>query len=387
MRRMEPLPALLLSVVLVLTLLPVRSVVAAPDDAAIPDITGKFKSAAVMDARTGEFLMGHAMHRRLPPASMVKMMTELIVLEQIAEGEIAPQETVTVSAKASRMGGSQVYLKQGERFPVVELLEALAIQSANDAAVALAEHVAGSTEAFVEMMNARAAELGMRDTEFHSPHGLPPGRGQQPDLSSAHDMALLGRQICRFPEALHWAVSNRVPFRGGKFLLTNPNPLVGKLKGLEGIKTGFHSRAGYCLTAACRRKGVRLISVVMGCPTNRDRGVETTRLLARGFGLYTKVTLVPAAGDSVGAVPVRGGKPSRVTVTAAAPLVVGVRKALLDSLRLALHVQDDLAPPLPAGQPVGFAVARLDGAALDSVAVRTAAPVKKAGFWDRLLGR
>ena len=378
MRRMEPL---LFALSLVIALLPVRPLLAAED------VTGKFKSAVVMDARTGEILMAHQPHLRRPPASMVKMMTELLVLEQIRDGEIDPQEEVTVSARASRMGGSQVYLKQGERFPVVELLEALAIQSANDAAVALAEHVAGSVEAFVEMMNVRAAELGMADTEFHSPHGLPPGRGQRSDLSSAHDMAVLGRELCRFPEALHWAVSDQVPFRDGKFLLTNPNPLVGKLKGLEGIKTGYHSRAGYCLTAACTRKGVRLITVVMGCPTNRDRGVETTRLLARGFARYTKVTLVPAAGDSVGTLPVQGGARRQVTLVADAPLVVGIRKTLLDSLRLVLHVPERLAAPVPADRPVGHAVAALDGTALDSVRVRTATAVKKGSFWQRLFHR
>ncbi len=376
MRRMEPL---LVTLSLILALLPARPA------RAVDDVTGKFKSAIVMDARTGEILLAHDMHRPLPPASMVKMMTELIVLEQISEGEIDPQEMVTVSAKASRMGGSQVYLKQGEQFPVIELLKALAIQSANDAAVALAEHVAGSTEAFVEMMNARARELGMDDTEFHFPHGLPPAHGQQPDLSSAHDMALLGRALCHYPEALAWAVSDKVPFRDGKFILTNPNPLVGKLKGLEGIKTGYHSRAGFCLTAACTRKGVRLISVVMGCPTNRDRGVETTRLLARAFALYTKVTLVPAAGDTLAEpLPVRDGKTDSVPLVADAPLVVGVRKSLTDSLRLVLRVPDLLQAPVEAARPVGYALAMLNGTALDSVQVRTAGAVEKGSFWRRL---
>ncbi|MBU1073297.1 D-alanyl-D-alanine carboxypeptidase, partial [bacterium] len=261
----------------------------APAAAGAEAVTGDYAAAVLMDARTGEVLFAENEHEPLPPASMVKMMTELIVLELEAEGEIGSDDQVLVSAKASKMGGSQVYLKQGESFTVHELLLALSIHSANDAAVALAEHVAGSVEAFVDLMNSRARALGMHDTRFHFVHGLPPGWRQEADLSSAYDMALLGRELSTHPEALAWAVSDQVPFRDGRFILTNPNPLVGNFRGLEGIKTGFHSQAGYCLTAAATQKGVRLISVVMGASTDENRGLETTRLLARGFDTYTKL--------------------------------------------------------------------------------------------------
>ena len=354
-----------------------------PSDAAA--LSGRYRAAVLMDARTGEVLFAENENEPLPPASMVKMMTELIVLEHIAEGEISADDVVEVSAKASKMGGSQVYLKQGETFPVVELLKALAIHSANDAAVALAEHLSGSTDAFVELMNQRAIELGMENSEFHFVHGLPPGRNQQTDLASAYDMALLGRELSHHSEALEWAVSNHVPFRDGEFILTNPNPLVGKYRGLEGIKTGFTSRAGYCLTASAYQKGVRLISVVMGAPTNELRGVETTRLLSRGFSRYTKVPLVPAAGaDADTVVTIKGGKTDSAAVTFAEELVIGVPKDRIDDLRLDLRLENKVQAPLAVGQIVGRAVAVLDGDELGAVDLLCGEEVPKGTFWDRL---
>jgi len=348
-------------------------------------LSGRYKAALLMDARTGEVLFAENEHKPLPPASMVKMMTELLVLENIAIGEISSDDPVKVSAKASKMGGSQVYLKHGETFPVIELLKALAIHSANDAAVALAEHLAGSTDAFVELMNQRAIELGMTDTEFHFVHGLPPGRGQKSDKSSAYDMAILGRELSHHPEALAWAVSDHVPFRNGKFFLTNPNPLVGKFRGLEGIKTGFTSSAGYCLTAAAFQKGVRLISVVMGAPTNELRGTETTRLLARGFSKYTKVPLIPSAATPLDQeLNVKGGKAATAALAFADALVIGVRKDRIDEVQLDLRLPVNVAAPIAAGQVVGSAVAILDGRELGAVDILCSEEVPKGSFWDRL---
>ncbi len=352
------------------------------------ETSGDYDSALVMDARTGDVLFAENEHEPLPPASMVKMMTELIILELIAENDLRMEDQVTVSAKASKMGGSQVYLKQGEVFSVHDLLLALAVHSANDAAVALAEHTSGSVEAFVDLMNRRARELGMHDTEFHFVHGLPPGWRQEADRSSAYDMALLGRELSRYPEALEWAVSDRVPFRDGQFILTNPNPLVGKLRGLEGIKTGFHSQAGYCLTAAATQKGVRLISVIMGATTNEARGRETTRLLARGFAEYTRLTLVAAAGDPCPeALSIKGGKSKEAALAYTDPLVVGVRKERSGDIEFRYDLPEKVEAPVPAGEPVGRAVALLDGVTLGSVDLVTAEAVEKGGFWDRLFNR
>ena len=352
---------------------------------AVPTIDGNFKSAIVIDADTGWVLVEKEPNLRRQPASMLKMMTELILLERVATGDISMSDTVTVSAKASRMGGSQVYLKHGERFSVEELLSALAIQSANDAAVSLAEHVAGSTEAFVDLMNDRAKELGLRDTEFHSVHGLPAGRGQSPDLTTAHDMAVLGRALIDYPEARAWASSKTAPFRGGKFLMYNPNKLVGQYRGLDGIKTGYHGQAGFCVTASAVQMDKRLISVVMGAPSDRARATETTRLLSYGFNLYTKVTVIAEAGQQLAdAVKIDGGKHSEVMVAYAAPLTVSVPKNRVDEVVLQPNLPEKISAPFEAGDEVGQATALLDGHALGSVPIVATESVEKGNWFDRL---
>jgi D-alanyl-D-alanine carboxypeptidase (penicillin-binding protein 5/6) len=352
------------------------------------ETSGAYRSALVMDSRTGEVLFAENEHEPLPPASMVKMMTELIILELIAEGELSNDDLVTISAKSSRMGGSQVYLKDGETFTVLELLMALSIQSANDAAVALAEHAAGSTAAFVELMNRRAAELGMHDSEFHHVHGLPPANGQEPDLSSAYDMARLGLELTKHPEALEWAVMDDVPFRNGEFIMVNPNPLVGEYRGLEGIKTGYTAAAGFCLTAAATQKGVRLISVVMGAPTNKARGMETTRLLSRGFADYTRLTLVTGADEACPeTVKIVGGKTKTAALVYAEPLIVGIRKGRDGEMVLRSERPEKLEAPAAAGTVVGRALAELDGQVYGEVGLKLAEDVAEGGFWDRLFKR
>lgn len=356
---------------------------AAPPPPAV--LEGKFKSALVMDAGTGEILVANESHVRRQPASMLKMLTELIVLERIAEGDLSLADEVKVSAKASKMGGSQVYLKHNEVFTVEELLLALAIHSANDAATALAEHVAGSSEAFVDLMNLRAKKLGMRDSEFHSVHGLPPGRGQKPDLTSAYDMAILGRALVRYPQALRWASTEKAPFRNGEFDLYNPNKLVGKYRGLDGIKTGYHRQAGFCVTASAVQKGKRLISVVMGAPTDPDRATETTRLLSYGFNLFTRVTLVEE-----GRIPlderlsVKGGKKKQVAIAYQGPLIVSVRKDRIREIQILPRLPENTAAPVTDGQVVGEGVAMLDGVELGEVTIVTIEAVPRGNWLERL---
>lgn len=354
------------------------SVFASPD--------GNFKATILIDAESGEVLDSYNEHKALPPASMVKMMTELIILELVKSGELNNSDLITVSAKASKMGGSQVYLKHNEVFPLIELLKALSIQSANDAAVALAEYTSGSTIAFVELMNQRARELGMNDTVFHSVHGLPPGSGQKSDLSSPYDMALLGRELSKYPEALEWAVSNNVPFRDGKFILTNPNPLVGKFRGLEGIKTGYTSRAGFCLTAAATQKGLRLISCVMGATTNKARGEETTRLLSRGFAMYTRVTLIALAGEPMDIeTKISGGKTTKTTLAYAEPLIAGMRKDAVGEVELVHDLPKKIKAPLAKGAIVGTARAVLNGKILGEVDLVTSEEIEEGNWWEKLI--
>ena len=375
--------ALLIATLLIVsTIAPALAAAENPD---LPVLDGDFATAILVDARSGMPLAAKNPDQRRQPASMLKMMTELILLEHIAEDDIAMTDTVTVSARASRMGGSQVYLAHREQFTVEELMGALAIHSANDAAVALAEHMAGSVEAFVDLMNYRARDLGMVNSEFHTVHGLPAGRGQEPDITTARDMAILGRELLKHPQALVWSSQATAPFRGGKFTLYNPNKLVGTYRGLDGLKTGYHGQAGFCVTATAVQKDVRLLSVVMGCPTNRGRATETTRLLSYGFNRYRKVTVVSEAGTPVEQpVALEGGKQSELTLVYASGLEVAVPQDRESDVELRSEVDVPLAAPVAEGEKVGEAVATLDGFELGRVDLLAAETVEEGNWFHRL---
>ena len=351
-------------------------------------VEGDFAAAIVMDANTGEVLLQKDPHARRPPASMVKMMVELVVLEKISAKELSLTDSVRVSGFASKMGGSQVYLKDGEVFSVEDLLRALAIHSANDAAAALAEHIAGSTEAFVELMNARAAELGLKDSVFHSCHGLPPGRGQLSDLTSPYDMALVCKALLTHPESTQWASQAEAPFRGGKFTLHNPDGLMGRFPGLDGMKTGYTVPAGFCFTGTAKQKGARLISCVMGAQTNKSRFTETARLLTRGFTMFTSVKLVDSANKPLDKhVPVRRGKTRDLVVAYAAPLTVMVLKDRADKVKLEDQLPAKLVAPIKAGEVVGKAVAKIDGKIVAEVPIVALEAVPEGSFFQRLFNR
>ena len=358
----------------------------APAPATPAVLDGDFVSAVVVDAATGMTLVAVNERAQRQPASMLKMMTELIVLERIESGDLRFDEPVTVSAAASKMGGSQVYLAHNEVFPVEELLKALAIHSANDATMALAEHVAGSTDAFVDLMNLRARELGMTDTVFRTVHGLPPEWKQEPDLTSARDMAILGREMTRHPRALEWASTKTAPFRDGEFTLYNPNKLVGRYRGLDGIKTGFTDPAGFCLTASAVQKDTRLISVVMGCSSDRARANETTRLLTYAFNLIVPVSLLAADGQPLDAVlRVKGGKSKEAAITCGDALVINVPRDRQNDLVVEIRVAEGAEAPLAAGTEVGLAVALLDSLELGQVPVVTLEDVPRGNWFERLL--
>jgi len=349
-------------------------------------LEGDFATGVLIDAETGEVLLEKMAHEQREPASMVKMMTELLILEKIEEGGIRLTDTVTVSARASRMGGSQVYLKHNERFTVEELLMALAIHSANDAAAALAEFHSGSMEAFVDLMNMRAEDLGLENTIFRSVHGLPPDWGQEGDLSTAYDLAMLGRELTRFPEARRWAATARAPFRDGEFTLYNPNKLIGRFRGLDGIKTGHHSGAGYCVTASATRQGHRLIAVVMGCSSDESRATETSRLLTYGFNRYTQVTLVHGARQPIEEpYPVEDGAEREIALAYAGPLRVSVLREKEDLVRLEDRLPEKIMAPIQEGDEVGQAVAIVDGRVLGEVAIIATETVPRGNFLQRLL--
>ncbi len=242
-----------------------------------------FAGAIVVDAASGDVLFARNANRQVYPASVLKLMDLLIVLDEIHAGRLTAQTPVVTSAHASRMGGSQVYLKEGEIFPVEDLMYALMIQSANDAAVALAEHIAGTKEAFVERMNRKARELGMTETEFHSVHGLPPGQGQKPDVTTARDIAILAREAVRHPEILAITSTPERGFRNDTFIMRTHNALLGDVQGCDGLKTGYYRAAGFSIAATAERNGRRIIAVVMGSESKDARNRACRDLLEKGF--------------------------------------------------------------------------------------------------------
>lgn len=292
-----------------------------PTSAARPKAdAAPFKGAIVMDAASGDVVFEQNADIVTPPASVTKLMTFLVVHDRIQSGQLSTGTEVTVNAQDARMGGTQVWLKEGEVFTVEELLYALMIQSANDAAHALARAAAGSKEAFVELMNARAQGLGMSKTTFRSPHGLPPPSRKisEGDLTSPRDLAVLSRELLRTTDVLRYSSVKERPFRPEAVepvIMRNHNHLLGKVGGVDGLKTGFTNGAGFCLAATAERNGRRVIVVVMGSPDRVTRDLRVGELIERGFAALPPVpagTQAPGAYNPISPVtPSSREKPSR----------------------------------------------------------------------------
>jgi D-alanyl-D-alanine carboxypeptidase (penicillin-binding protein 5/6) len=355
--------------------------------AATPATGGKFspeapyRAALVIDRDSGQVIFAKNEHLQWPPASMTKMMTLLITMERVRDKAIGLDDVVTASAWASKIGGSQVYLREGERFPLRELLKAIVIASANDGAVAVAEYVAGSTGAFVDLMNQRAKELGLTETEFHSVHGLPPAPGQKPDLMSAMDLAIVARKLAEFPEIMEWAKMPDAPFRDGQLQMRNTNHLVRTYQGADGLKTGFYNAAGFEVTATATRNGLRLLAVLLGAPTKKGCFDETATLLTNGFAGYRTIQAATAGQPIGGAISVAGGSVPTVTAVAAADLRLTVPRTEAGDVKIETDVPPSLSAPIKKGQVVGALVARRGDQQLGRVDVVAPQDVESTSWW------
>jgi D-alanyl-D-alanine carboxypeptidase len=299
-----------------------RSTPTRPEQAS--DNATAFKGAIVLDAATGAVLFEDRADYVGPPASVTKLMTYLLVHERIARGDLSLQTPVIATAEAAKTGGSQVYLAEKEVFPVEEMLYALMIASANDAATALAIHVAGSRAAFVESMNQRARELGLAHTTFRSPHGLPPSsrRIEESDVTSPRDLATLSLHLLRTTDILKYTSVKRRTFRPGpkQIDMDNHNHLLGKVAGVDGLKTGFTRGAGFCLAATAFRQGRRLVVVTMGSPDSKTRDIKIAELLERGFqALPASLPKVATPDSPVQPAPRAVAPPPRAPAPAPAP--------------------------------------------------------------------
>jgi len=245
-----------------------------------------YAGAIVIDAKTGNVLFEENPDAKGYPASITKLMVLLIFLDAIESKRVNLQDPVTVTAEASRIGGSQVYLKENEVFPVEDLLYATIVQSANDAATALAIHYAGDRTAFVDVMNKRAQEIGMKDTVFHSVHGLPPGKDQLPDTTTPRDLAKLSQELLKHPLALNYTSTKERPFRAGTpepFIMRSHNHLLERMDGCDGLKTGYFTKAGFSIAATATKQGARAIAVVLGSADRKVRDAKAREFLSKGL--------------------------------------------------------------------------------------------------------
>ena len=255
-----------------------------------------YLSALVIDADTGKVLFEDNADARVYPASVLKLMDLYVVLDRIDQGLLKLDDMVPVTAEAYKTGGSQVYLDPKEQFTVEEMLYALMVQSANDAAVALATHIAGSKEGFVALMNQKAEALGMKNSRFHSVHGLPPSEGQEPDVTTARDLAILCRELAKRPDVFKYTGTKSRGFRNDSFMMHNHNKLLSQVPGSDGFKTGYFQAAGFSIAATAKKGGVRIISLVMGSADRKERDAKAMELLGKGF------SLVPPRPEAIGAV-------------------------------------------------------------------------------------
>lgn len=344
-------------------------------------VTPEMEAAWItMNADTGDVLAGRHPDRPGAPASMTKMMLALLIMEAIRDGQMNLADLVRASPLASEMGGSQVFLKSGEAFPVEDMMAALLIGSANDAAVALAERLAGSVPGALHRMNERAAALGLSRTRFASVHGLPTEPGQEGDVTTPRDMARLSQELVKFPDILRWTSTQEAPFRQGAFILQNGNQLIGRFPGADGLKTGHIREAGYNLAATARRGTLRLITVVMGAPSNRARFAEAARLLEEGFSRYVQVTVAKAGQPVTPEIHLpRANGALRPVPTG--DLRIVVKRDEREAVRTTVVVQPGLRAPVGKGQPVGHLVARIGDREVARVPVAAGAEVGRTFFW------
>ena len=349
--------------------------------AAEPDVSAP--SAILMEEATGEVLYEKNAHERLAPASVTKIMTLLLVMEALESGRIGWDDTVTASAAAAAKGGSQIYLEENEQLPLEEMLKAVVVSSANDCATALAEHIAGSESAFVQMMNERAAELGMTDTHFVNCTGLDDEPDAAEHLTTAFDIALMSRELLKHEEIKKYTTIWMDTVRNGEFGLSNTNKLVRFYDGTTGLKTGYTSAAGHCLSASAKRGGMELIAVVLHCDSSPHRFESAKALLNYGFANYALIT--PQPDEAIGAVPVRLGTQERVTPVVQTDAPVLVDKALAAGAQSTVQLAERVTAPVEQGQTLGMLTVASNGQTLAEIPLVAPEAIPALTWWDVFL--
>ena len=346
------------------------------------DLSVAGKSAVLMECATGTLLHEHNAHQPLAPASVTKIMTMLLIMEAIDSGKISMSDTVTASEAAAAKGGSQVYLKAGETMSVSDMLKSIAVSSANDCACAMAEHIAGSEEAFVALMNRRAQELGMQDTTFVNCTGLDDGPQAEHHRTSAYDIALMSRQLLQYhPDIKKYTTIWMDTIRGGSFGLSNTNKLIRFYQGATGLKTGFTSSAGYCLSATAQRDGMELIAVVMGADSSALRNAACKQLLDYGFANFARFD--PAL-DQPAQVPVLLGAAPAVEAVLSQTGGLLVDKGQKAGITTQIELLDQIEAPVSQGQRLGTMQLHCQGQILAQIPLVAKNAVPRLDYGDIL---
>lgn len=314
----------------------------------------KAKSAILIDGSSGKVLFAQNEKKHLPPASVTKVMTLLLIMEECQSGKIDLDDKVTISDRAAGMGGSQMYMEPGEQHTVEELLKGVIMVSANDGCVALAEHLSGSVESFVEAMNERASEMGLKDSHFVNTNGLPVAD----HYSCAYDIGMISKELMKFEKAHAWFTAWQedikvgLPGKQHKFTLTNTNKLIRSYNGAIGVKTGFTQDAGYCLSGAAQRDSTRLIAVVLGCKTSDIRFAQMRKLLDYGFANYETVKIAEK-GEAIKKINIEKGDVENIQAVTSEDIGITVKKGTSSQVRTKSIINENLPSKIKQGEKVG----------------------------------
>ncbi|HHW56667.1 MAG TPA: D-alanyl-D-alanine carboxypeptidase [Clostridia bacterium] len=350
------------------------------DNAAYADTLNlKAKSAILMEASSGQILYEKDSHKPLPPASVTKVMTLLLAIEAIDSGKIKMTDKVVTSKHAFDMGGTQIYLEIGEEMTVDDLMKAIAMNSANDASVALAEYIAGTEENFVEMMNKRAKELGAKNTTFKNATGLP----EEGHLTTVYDIAMISQELVKHESIFKYLTNKLDSLRNGKFSLINTNKLLWRYKGVDGIKTGSTSEALYCMAATAKRGDTRLIAVVFGAPDSETRFNETAKLLDYGFANYETIK-VASKGQSFGTVKVLKGRKQVTNAICYNDEYILIKKGEGKNIKTEVELKDFIFAPLGRKMSIGVVKVIQEGKVIKTFDLYPKEIVEKANFFENL---
>ena len=338
-------------------------------------ITTSAKATILIEQETGKVLDEKEADTKLPIASVTKIMTMLLIMEEIDNGRLALADNVTVSEYAMSMGGSTMFLETGEVLTVHDMLKGIAVASANDGCVAMAEHISGSTEAFIALMNKRAKELGMNNTNFINTNGL----DADGHYSSARDVAIMARELCKHKKIFDYTTIWTDSLRDGKFELANTNKLVRFYRGATGLKTGSTDLAGCCLCASATRDGLSLIAVVLGAPTSKERFADASSLLDYGFANYRVVRPV-SMGETLGTVSVRKGAKDVVNAVTASDFSEVVNKSDISEIETEVTLAESITAPVNKGEVIGRAEFVMNGKSIGAVDLVAECDVEKKSF-------